>query len=244
MQYADFCWRGRLASEMGVTVTEQVSYIRPEEVVNTVQVPGRSGTLRLRGQAAYGEVAYSPVCILRPGADREAVFAWLRGSGQVVFGSMPDAAFDARLSGQIAYAELVDGAPDGYLTFTPGFICQPYRYQAAPDADIVIDGGQDAPVMIRNPGNVDAAPIITVRGSGDMTLTISGSAVVLSGLVDGIVLDCEMLDAYSLDRSALLNNRMDGDFPVIPPGDCYVAWALGEGAALHSVTITPMWRWI
>ena len=46
MRYEDFRWAGKLASEMGVVVTEQVEYTRPEERVEQITVPGRSGTLR------------------------------------------------------------------------------------------------------------------------------------------------------------------------------------------------------
>lgn len=110
MRYEDFRWAGKLASEMGVVVTEQVEYTRPEERVEQITVPGRSGTLTVPGTASWETVTYAPVCALRPDADREAVAAWLQGSGEVVFGSMPDYGFEARLINQIDFSDHFPGA--------------------------------------------------------------------------------------------------------------------------------------
>ena len=56
MRYEDFRWAGKLASEMGVVVTEQVEYTRPEERVEQITVPGRSGTLTVPGTDSWETV--------------------------------------------------------------------------------------------------------------------------------------------------------------------------------------------
>lgn len=244
MQYGDFSFNGKLASEMGVIVTSQVQYIRPQETTSTVQIPGRSGTVNLRGNSYYEQVSYTPTCLIKPTADRERVFSWLRGSGNVIFGSMPDYQFDARLANQIAYTTLLEDVGDGYLTFAPVFLCQPYRYQATPDADIAITTAESGSHALQNPGNVEAAPIITVVGAGTITITCGGSAMVLNLPKDGVIIDSEMMDCYDLNKTVLMTNLVDGEFPMIPSGYSTLQWTLAEGATITSVTVRPNWRWI
>ncbi len=244
MQYGDFSFNGKLASEMGVIVTSQVQYIRPQENTSTVQIPGRSGTVNLRGSSYYEQVSYTPTCLIKPTADREKVFSWLRGSGNVIFGSMPEYQFDARLANQIAYTTLLENVGDGYLTFAPVFLCQPYRYQATPDADITISTTASGSQALRNPGNVDAAPVITVVGAGTITITCGGNAMVLNLPKDGVIIDSEMMDCYDLNKTVLMTNLVDGEFPMIPAGDSTLQWTLAEGATITSVTVRPNWRWI
>lgn len=244
MRYDDFRWKGILASQMGVLVTEQAEYIRPEEEVSTITVPGRSGTLRPLNGRRWQEVVYAPQCAIKPGADLEAIYQWLRGDGLVTFGSMPEHAFQARISNQIDFRLLLEGMPEGWRTLTPVWICQPYRYQAAPDAPVTLTPTSAKPFPLHNPGSEPAAPSITVHGSGDITLTISGSAVSLKGLSGGIIMDSDMQDAYKLDKSGLLNDKMTGDFLMIPPGDVFVNWSLGSGASMTSIEIQPQWRWV
>ncbi len=244
MQYADFAFNGMLASDMGVIVTAQVQYIRPQETTSTVQVPGRSGVLNLRGSSYFEQVSYTPTCAIRPDADREKVFAWLRGSGNVIFGSMPAYQFDARLANQIAYTELLQGDGSGYLSFSPVFLCQPYRYQATPEADIEISTTTSGSYALQNPGNVEAAPIITVVGAGTITITCGGNAMVLNLPRDGVIIDSEMLDCYDLSKTVLMTNLVDGEFPTIPAGDSTLQWTLAEGATIESITVRPAWRWL
>ncbi len=244
MNYNDFSWNGKNASDMGVVVTTQVQYIRPTETVTTVQAPGRSGTLTIRGSSYFEPVSYTPTCVLRPDADREKVFSWLRGSGNVIFGSMPDYQFDARLANQITYTELLSGAGDGYLSMAPVFLCQPFRYQAEPDTDITITTTASGSQSLHNPGNVEAAPVITVVGSGTITITCGGNAMVLNLPKDGVIIDSEMMDCYDLNKAVLMTSLTDGEFPMIPSGDSTLQWTLGDGASISSIKVHPCWRWI
>ena len=173
-----------LASTMGVVVTEQVGYSRPAEKVDQVQIPGRAGMLTLATGSSWETVTYVPVCALKPGADREKVFAWLRGSGEVVFGSMPGFGFEARLMNQIDFRQVFE-AVGAYGTFSPVFSCQPLRHQVPQEGKIVCTNG----MKLTNPGNVASRPKIAVFCTGSVTLSLAGQAVHLTGQTGGSVLD-------------------------------------------------------
>lgn len=241
MRYEDFRWAGKLASEMGVVVTEQVEYTRPEERVEQITVPGRSGTLTVPGTDSWETVTYAPVCALRPDADWEAVAAWLQGRGEVVFGSMPDYGFDARLINQIDFQTIFQ-AQKSYKTFAPVFACQPLRHLAVQEQEILCSNG----MLLHNPGNVAARPQIFVWCNEEFTLTIAGQAFTVTGLtnIGGIIVDCDAQDCINMIFSGLLNDHMDGDFPTIPPGDSYISWTAPEGSQVTKVSLKPRWRWL
>lgn len=235
MKYEDFSWNGQLASSFGIVVTEQAQYKRPAERLDQVTVPGRPGSLTLSATPSWETVTYAPVCALRPEADRERVISWLRGRGLVVFGSMPTYAYEARLVNQIDFQSVFEGEAQ-YMTFAPVFECQPFRRLAVTEPEIQARNGD----MIHNPGTVDARPRIHISGDGDIQLTVGETLVRLTGVEKDILLDCDAQEALSLDGAQLLNNRMAGDFPTLPPGPSMIQWS----GNVYGVALTPRWRWL
>ena len=92
--------------------------------------------------------------------------------------------------------------------------------------------------IINNPGNVPSEPIITLTGTGEITLMINGTIIELSDMDGEIVIDSQLQEAYRGTTS--LNNRMSGDFPVLLPGQNAVSWS-GD---VTSLVITPNWRYL
>lgn len=239
MEYADFWWNGKLASAMGLVVTEQVSYQRPAERVEEIVIPGRPGVVTLAGSASWENVMYAPICMMKPGTDREAVTAWLRGAGEVSFGSMQEWVYTARLVNQIPY-ETVWQAQGGYTQVSPVFSCHPLRRRVEGDQEVACVSGQ----ALKNPGTVAARPRIVLKGKGDVTLTVAGQQIQLTGLTDGIILDCEAMECSDLTGMLGLNGCMAGDFPALPPGSSYISWKAGDSSSVTEVRITPRWRWL
>lgn len=244
MRYEDLCWRGVHAKDLGVIVVEQVCYKRPALRLETVTVAGRSGTLTISQTPTWDVVPYTPGLAIRPGADREAVFDWLQGSGRVIFGSMPDSAFDATITGQIDVTEHVPGHPAGYLMLAPTFECQPYRYEVVPAAQM--RGGSS--LAGYNPRNAAAAPLISaaVTPGTVLTLRVSGCEDVIietpeaEGDTLTVILDCDAQTVYT-DGGVALGSVMLGDFPLIAPGD-WTLEATGENGSVQSVSLLPRWR--
>lgn len=233
MWFHDFSFNGILASQMGVVVETQAEYIRPAKRLTQWTVPGRPGKLtREEGEEAYETVLLSPQCWVKPGADAAAIGQWLQGTGLLILGSMPDYAYEARVINQIPFSRLFQGG--GYMQFAPVFECQPFRLWAQGETDLVYT----QPGTITNPGNIPARPRIRLLGSGDVLLQV-GQAAQLSDLGGGIIIDSGLEDCLSLDESSLINDRLQGDFPLIPPGTWQVTWT----GNVSQVTITPRWRW-
>jgi phage-related protein len=100
-------------------------------------------------------------------------------------------------------------------------------------------GGQ-----IVNPGTVDAIPLITVVGSGDIDLNIGGRTIHIAGLATSITIDPETgfaKEGSGGDLSADLTSKVTMGYPwVLPPGTSTISWT----GTVTSVTITRPWRYI
>ena len=116
------------------------------------------------------------------------------------------------------------------------FDCQPHRYiyPAAPDIVKTASGAS-----LTNPGNAPSEPRIKIEGSGDFWIAIGTQLMMFEGVIDGVVVDTELMDVFNLTSTAFLNSisTMD-DFPTLAPGRNMITW---EGA-VTKVTITPRWR--
>lgn len=231
-----FIWKNIDSRNMGVVVTDYPPIIRPKERVTEKTRPGVAGSLHVsEGEDVYDTYVRACQCYTRPAADISAVIAWLRGSSQAVFGNEPTMAYTARIDNQISLDKMMRNHP--HRSFTIPFVCQPFKQLKTPAADIVKTiSGQ----TITNPGTVFSLPIIKVEGSGDATLSVGGAYFELEGLTGGIIIDSTMPECFNLDRSALLNDLMTGEFPTIKTGTSIVSWT----GNITEVTITPNWRWL
>ena len=92
--------------------------------------------------------------------------------------------------------------------------------------------------IIQNPGSVYAEPVMAVYGSGDITLMVNLQIIELTGIEDSIFLDSDLKEAYK--GSALMNDHMSGDFPILNPGSNAISWS----GNLTKINIKPNWRYL
>ncbi len=234
----DMSFNGVLASSLGVIVNVQPDRIRAKERVESLSVPSRPGALhRTEGEDVFDVIILNPQCTLMDLAKLDAVCAWLRGSGRLIFGDDPLFCYDAVAINAIPLGRVLEGADP--RTFTPTFECQPFRYLTTPAADIIrtTSGGS-----ISNPATVASAPIIKVEGNGDVFLNIGGGVIELADIPGGIIIDCVMMECFNLTRTGFLNNNMNMDFRNIKlrTGSTTLSWS-GD---VTRVTVTPNWRWL
>ena len=77
-----FVWNGKDCRSMGVTLRRPVPIVRPEERVQHVEIPGRSGDLTYtEGENIFNSyIQTAEICVTGGFRVRE-VYKWLRGSG-------------------------------------------------------------------------------------------------------------------------------------------------------------------
>ena len=229
-----FEWNGTRCTEYGIVVSEQPPITIPQERSTQTKIPGRAGSLTtLEGEDVYDDLTLTATCFIRDPALIPAIAGWLKGSGTVTFANRSSGFYHARISNQIPFEKILRGNP--HCSFAVNFRCSPPFWYASNVADEEITTSS---YVLYNPGCVNSEPVITVYGSGDATLIINDTFVELEGIEGSITLNSVIQEAYQ--EETLLNEKMEGDFPVLKPGNNLISWS-GD---VTKLVIAPNWRYL
>ena len=228
-----FIWNGVDCRTKGIHVSELPPITIPLERSKQTNVPGRPGSLtQLEGDDVYDDMILTATCFIADPAQIPAIAAWLKGKGTVTFANRTGGHYNARIANQIPFEKVLRGNP--HCSFAVNFRCYPFWYQENV-SDVTITTSGDT---ITNPGSVYSEPLITVYGSGNITLMIGTTIVELTNVSGSIVLDCALKEAYK--GTTLMNDHMSGDFPVLKPGLNAVSWS----GNVTRIVIKPNWRYL
>ncbi len=226
-------WKGINSRTIGITVTELPEIVLPEERVTFTDIPGLSGSLtQTEGTDVYKDITLAVKCYcLSPTPQSvQAISAYFRGSGRLELPGRPDGYYEARVINQIPFSKILRGnAP---RTFTVNFRCKPFLRLYDGETEHEVTSGS----FLLHPTGIQAKPLITVTGSGDITLLVGTRIIQLTGIENGITLDSELQEAYY--GNELKNTQMTGEFPVLGAGNTAVSWT---GGSVTSVSVTPRW---
>jgi len=228
-----FIWNGVSCTQYGVYVSEQPPIVIPSERATYTNVPGRPGCLTtLEGEDVYDDLVLTATCFLSDPSQIPALAAWLKGSGTVTFANRQGGFYYARVANQISFEKILRG--NTQRSFAVNFRCKPFWYMENVEPITLTESG----TFITNPGSVYSEPVITVYGSGDITLMVGITVVELTGIDGSITLDTPLMEAYKDDVS--MNGSMSGDFPTLVPGANAASWS----GNVTSVVIQPNWRYL
>lgn len=229
-----FEWNGVRCTEYGIYVSEQPPITMPQEQSTQTKIPGRPGSLTtLEGDDVYDDLTLTATCFIRSPALIPAIAGWLKGGGTVTFANRPGGFYHARVANKIPFEKILRGNP--HCSFAVNFRCSPpFLYVSNPDEVTITTSS----TVVVNPGSVYSEPIIHVYGSGDITLIVNDTFIELEGIENGIVLNSVIQEAYQ--GETLLNEKMEGDFPVLKPGNNLISWS-GDVSRL---VIQPNWRYL
>ncbi len=228
-----FTWRGVRCTQYGIHVLTQPPVTIPSERTQFINVPGRSGSLTvLEGEEVYDDLMLTAECIIRDSSRIGEVIAYLKGASQVTFANRPGGYYQARIVNQIPFEVILRGNP--HRSFAVNFRCKPFWYKENV-APITRTSGN---TIVNNPGNVSSEPVITIMGSGEITLMIGSQIIELTDVDGSITLDTSLMEAYSGTTS--MNGKVSGDFPLLRPGANPISWT-GD---VNSVVIQPNWRYL
>lgn len=225
-------YAGKTSEEMGLKILSMPTRTRAAQRGNSLEVSGRhgdlwssDGTLQPYDQPVRASARQSRL---------NGIMAWITGAGDLVFSDAPTLVIPARADQEVRCTRVTNDSDPLYrVEFT--FTCQPFFYVAPPAADIEITASGTA---LTNPYTMESMPRIKVFGNGDITLNVGRHTVFLTEVQTAIVLDSELLDAFTADETELANSQMDGAFPTLDPGAQYISWT----GAVTKVVITPRWR--
>lgn len=219
-----FIWNDICSDDMGVKVTALPPFSLSTENTNIIEPEGFDGTLtevlNYKSDTKMVECDYK-------GDNQESLLEWLQGSGEVQFSNIQGYFYKARVNNQIPISEILRNK---IYEFPVSFLCQPFRYflHGKKPIDINTSG-----TVLSNPGNVIAKPIMTITGSGNITININGRVFTITGLSGSITIVSE-IESVLEDKGGL----MDGKFPYFDKGTNIISWT----GAVSNISIVPYWR--
>ena len=171
-------------------------------------------------------------CMISDPSNIHTIASYLKESGKVAFANRPGGFYFARIVNQIPFEKILRGNP--HRSFAVNFRCQPFWYQE----NVPVQTYTETPFILNNPGSIYSEPVITVYGSGDLTLMIGAQIVELFGVSESITLDTPLMEAYKGEMG--INHSMDGEFPILKPGANAISW-VGD---VTKIEIRPNWRFL
>ena len=231
-----FIWKGMDCRNMGIILSGPVPIVRPEERVEHVQIPGRSGDLtQTEGENIYNSYIQTASIEVHGGYRVRDIFRWLRGSGYVTFSGEPDRRQKARIIGAVTlnkHSRNLD-----WWTGEVQFYCQPLK-ENLQESSVTITSAAD----ILNNGDVISKPKFTVTASGTtIALTVGSKSLSITGVTSGSVyiVDSETMEVTDSTGTTLLTKNAIGDFPLLDVGATYVT-----GSGWSSITIERRERFL
>lgn len=231
---SDIVWAGVAISTLGCNaiIEKAPETNRPQRKVDRYEVPGRNGDI-IVPQDAWENVTRSYELEIHDtdyNVAASELMAWLYAPKG--YQRLEDT-FDA-LVYRLAYVS--NDTDIENMVNTDGrcsieFNCDPRRFLKSGETAVTLNGtGQ-----ITNPTAFTARPVITVHGSGSGSIECGGCPIMIAGIVDGMIIDCNAQDAH--DGAMNLNNLISGVFPIIPGG----AQTITITGGITSIEVVPNW---
>lgn len=228
-------WGGEPSVDFGMVVDSAPSFEKPIKRIETVNVPGRNGSI-IFDEGAFGDVTRSYSVWIAEGphdtlADNvSGLTAWLfskKGYTRLEDNFEPNVYRLAYYSGANDITNELMQSGRTSLTFT----CRPERFLKSGETPVSVLNGD----TLTNPTRFASKPLIHIEGAGTIDVSINGVTITAT-VTDYINIDTERMNAYRLPAENM-NDKISGAFPVIAPG------ANGIGitvvGTLTGVEITP-----
>jgi len=235
-----FSWCGQSSDDYGVVVTSLPPVYKPQPRDDSSQIPGRHGKLH-RNTGEYDEQlmvieGYLPYEQEGTAVESlDAIKGWLQGYGDLTLSDQPGRRYKAHILDGIAFSPWVAGFSD--RIFSVSFWCDPLAYEEIPE-----ERNLKTARVLQNLGNVEADPLITVYGLGDVTLTVGDIRVTLTNMTAPVTIDCDAKVAYQGDGvggAGVAITLEDRVWPSLGLGDTRISWS----GNVSKVRIVPNWRW-
>ena len=228
-----FIWNGTRSDAMHILFNERVPIVRPEERVEHIVIPGRSGELtQVEGEDIFNSYIQTVTLTVEGLANVPAAETWLKGDGYVTFDTQPALRQKARIINAVTFQRHSKNA--NYYTGDVQFYCEPIK-RALTDTDIEVTSSG---TTLTNPGTLPAFPEIQMEGSGEVSISIDGKTLIIPDLTSGWTADCE--NQWICLNGVPQFGAWQGEFPQIPVGTSTVLFT----GSITKLTITPPWRYM
>lgn len=235
MQDVYFIFNNKKCTDMGVEISEFPALQHPERRVEVIEVDGMDGSYT-QDLGAYNTYKISIECALnklsRNAQSINEILKWLKGSGKLILSTDPMKYYEARIASAISVENVIWIFPEFKITFE----VQPFRKSVNEFSDIIKTA--DKKFRVFNKGDVSSRPIITLKGTGEITVKINDNSYLLQGVTDSVTINSEMQEVYN-DTYSLNTLYKSIEFPEFQVGVNEFE-VIGD---VSEIEIKPNWRW-
>ena len=220
-------FKDKSTHDFPLLVTDVGRRQKAAEQIEQFEVPYRNGALTIRSDR-YDSYKRKMKMMCTDTDAIGGINEWLDGHG--ILRTDLD-------NGGFFIADVISGLDNGkYLrdidTFSVEFSVEPFFYLDS--GEIMITS--TAAFSLINPGNIYSQPLITVYGSGDITLNINSQFVQLTGVETSITMDSKLALCY---RDTLnMGAKMTGEYILMDTGTNNIELT----GSVTKIEITPRWR--
>ena len=216
----------------GLLICELPPITKPKMRVKETVIDGVDGSII--EELGYEPYDKSMTVGLKIGANVDEIIEYFTGSGEIIFSNEPNKYYKASIINGVNYDRLLR-----YRKAIITFRVQPFKYDNT-ELELRATSSSKS-LVVENVGNYKSKPIITIKGSGNIELAVSGVTMCYYGFPEGedtVIFDCEQQDAYF--GGSLKNRNMIGEFPVFEKGNNVLSWS----GTVESVSVKHYSRWL
>ncbi|PFK07375.1 phage tail domain-containing protein [Bacillus cereus] len=218
-----------LASDYRICMVDRPVIPTAKQKVEHIEVPGRHGSLTKKG--AFEDVPLKIKFNLLEDENIKPLIrrikAWFLNGKTLYF-------TDDEVYRKIKSVEIGDIANEmeEYGEFEVEFTLDPFEYTE--DVNLKLT----EPGIFYNPGTIESEPKFWIVGNGTFRITINDVSFQVKDVVGSVVIDSEVLEAYS--GTIPMNDKMVGGFPIFKIGENKIDWS----GNIQFMSIRPRWRFI
>lgn len=220
----------------GLVVSSLPPITKPSMRVEEITIDGKDGS-------QYKELGYSSYektieIVKLKEIDIEEIKSWLDGEGRLILSNERDKYYNAKIIEDIDYSRFKLFNKDK-ITFS----IQPFKYSLI-DTKKTYNIDEEQQIIIRNNGNVNSKPLITITGTGIINLSLNGEQLFIIDMSSEqeITIDLEDMNAYNNTTKILKNRLIIGNYDnfQLKSGKNIISWT----GTITKIEIENYSRWI
>lgn len=217
------------SASLGLRLTAPVAIPAAVRAVDDIEVEGRAGTLTRFTGWEDTEIDLDLAVPIREWLDQ-----YRRATHELTNAQTIALTAEPGVYRKVKHCEVGELRRElsGWGLFTARLTCQPFTYLTEGLKPVIMSESG----TITNPGLLDADPIITVTGTGALSLTINARVYHVNSPAGSVTLDSARLVAHA--HGKVQTDALSEAFPVFKPGLNRVTL----GAGISKIVITPNWR--
>jgi predicted phage tail component-like protein len=222
-------------TDFGIIIAKRPTLPSPKRRVSYIDIPGRDSNLRY-DEGTYEDITIALECTIKGNNTLEkidSIKAWLFSAGEsdLIFSFQDDKRYRAQVVNSIDFKQVFKYTSQFPIVFN----CRPFKYAVQNSVFTITQSG----TSIINPGTLKSEPVISVYGSGKITLTVNEVTVGLNDISGKNILDSVIQDAYN-DAGDNLNSKVSGDFILLGQASNKFEWT----GSVTKIEVIPNWRWL